>query len=177
MNSIVFTMCGVWFWLTRRRRIRDYSSAAYSLTLAHAHLLNDFRTRASIREHGNLLPDQLEALNILEAHAASTYLWATRFDSLRQCCRYIAEELTPAIVAPAPARRPRLVLAPSRSAAIRVRFRLPRPNRLPELARFLNAEDSGALWNRALSMWPIRRSHPALAAVQAKQQQLPLKAA
>jgi hypothetical protein len=176
MDEMVLAICGVWFWMTRRRRIRDYSSAAYTLTLAHAYLLGDFSSRASNRDRGNLLPDQIEALAILQNHAVSTYTWATRFESLRQCCRYVAQELTP-IAKPLPAPRPHLVPALARSRSVRVRFALPRAQNLPQLVRFLRNEDSGSLWNRAASLWTLRRQSPSLASVPAEQQQLPLKAA
>jgi len=180
MDRIVLTMCGVWFWLTRRRRIKAYSSAAYTLTLAHARLQREFYAQASTRDRGTLLPGQLEALGILESHAISTYQWASRFHSLRECCRFVFGELHPPILtaprkAPLPALRPQLVGERARSSSLSGGFASPGMNPWTALLRF--APDASALWTRAISILPVRRSQPALSTSATEQQPLPLKAA
>lgn len=181
MDTIVLAMCGVWFWLTRGRRIRDYRSAAYTLTVARACLQNEFGSHASTQDRGILLPSQIEALEILEAHASSTYQMADRFHSLRECCRYVAQELTPLTHKPqvtAPVLRPHLVHpVAARSSAVRIRLALPRTGLQPGFLRPLVAWDLVALWKQAVSIWPLRRSSPTLTAATAEQQPLPLKAA
>jgi len=142
MNRIVFALCGIWVWITRRRRMEVYAEAAKTLELAHACLLRDFFSRASTSDRGALLPHQAEALALLEHHATMTYIAVSRFPSLRWCLSFVAEELSrfapaPALSAPRPAFRP---------ATIRVRYRLPRVADFPVLARFLRNEASGAVW-------------------------------
>jgi len=182
MDKIVFSLCGLWFWLTRRRRVRAYSRAAATLELAHAYLLRDFTSHASTRDRGLLLPQQSEALSVLLHHAVTTYLTAIRFNSLRECCRYVGQELGAATTAPqhspalAPARAPRLVPAFRRRATARVRFAVPGAGLVPAFTRFLRAENSGAFWDRAISIWPVRRPRPVLVSA-SSDQQLPLKAA
>jgi len=182
MDRIVVTMCGVWFWLTRRRRIRAYSSAAYTLTLAHARLQREFYSQASTRDRGTLLPGQLEALGILESHAVSTYQWASRFDSLRECCRYVSGELRPPAItaprkAPVPALRPHLVGASLRSSSIWDSSRILAKHPLTGFRRIARTLDATTLWARTISTLPLRRSRPALSTGPAEQQPLPLKAA
>jgi len=176
------TMCGVWFWLTRRRRIRAYSSAAYTLTLAHARLQREFYSQASTRDRGTLLPGQLEALGILESHAVSTYQWASRFHSLRECCRYIFGEMRrPAIKNPRKARvaalRPHLVRELSRASHRWGWSGIRAMDPLTRFRRLLSTPDPTVLWARAVSILRIRRSRPALSTGPAEQQPLPLKAA
>src|SRR5438270_9186395 len=103
MDKIVLSICGMWFWLTRRRRVNAYSEAAATLELAHAYLVRDFSSRASTRDRGLLLPEQREALSILQNHAIDTYVAATRFASLGECCRFVADELAHFTPAPSPA--------------------------------------------------------------------------
>lgn len=175
MEKIVYILCGLWFWITRRRRVRVYSQAAATLELAHAHLLHDFSCHASTRDRGILLPQQSEALSILQNHAVSTYLTASSFDSIRECCRYVAEEYAhmTAVARTAPAGR--VIQLQPRPATVRIRFALP-ASRFQAAARFLRAQSVGALWHRTTVAWRLRRPQPALSPAPAEQQ-LPLKAA
>src|SRR6478609_1210176 len=93
MERVVVLLCGIWFWLTRRWRVDTYCAAAETLELAHAYLLRDFAGRASTRDRGILLPQDNEALSILQHHAVDTYVAATRFAKLTECCRFVAEEM------------------------------------------------------------------------------------
>jgi hypothetical protein len=186
MKRVVAYLCGLWFWLTRRRRVDVYCAAAETLELAHAYLLRDFASRASTRDRGLLLPQHNEALSILQNHAVETYVAATRLTKLRDCCRFVAEELrqldapavattrrpAPVVLRPVPATSGfRVRFAPNRV----LRFSLPGPARLPNFARFLSAETSGSIWDRPIGPWRIRSvADPALTAEPAKQ---PLKAA
>ncbi len=93
MERLVVYLCGLWFWLTRNHRSRPYQKAAEYLDAAKDYLVSDFYQRASTRDRGGLLPDQREAVDILErqrAHAAQT---SARFQSLAECVRMVAEEL------------------------------------------------------------------------------------
>ena len=159
MNRIVFALCGIWVWLTRRRRMEVYAEAAKTLELAHAALLREFASRASTSDRGGLLPQQQEALELLERHATMTYMAVTRFPSLRWCLSFVAEELGRLVPPPAtPAVRPAL-----RVASIRVRYRLPRITDFPAVARFVRAENSGVVWQSR--------------AIESSEPQAPLKAA
>jgi hypothetical protein len=163
-----------------------YCAAAETLELAHAYLVRDFAGRASTRDRGVLLPQHNEALSILQNHALETYVDATRLANLGDCCRFVAEELrqVDAAAAAATRRAVPLVLRPvPATAGFRIRFApnrvlrfsLPGPARLPNFARFLNAESSGSIWDRPIAPWRIRSvADPALTAEPAKQ---PLKAA
>ena len=167
MDRLAFALAGIWFWLTRRRRIEVYTEAARTLELAHAYLLHDFASRASTSDRGSLLPHQAEALTLLERHATTTYMTVTRIADFGRCRRFVAEELRRLNTAPViAAATPRVVKAPipiRLPAAVRVRYRLPRAADFPALARFLHTESSGALW-------PAR-------AIDSAKTQAPLKAA
>jgi hypothetical protein len=181
MEFFTLYLCGVWFWMTRRRRVTAYCAAAETLELAHAYLMYDFSRRPSTLDRGHLLPQQREALSILQQHATDTYVTATRFASLRECCRYVAAELrqVPAPVQVAPAAEPiRLVPAP---AKIRIRFAANRALRLvlptsaviPAFTRMLRAETSGSMWKRRpFGLWPVRNAE-----VNTTPAEQPLKAA
>ncbi len=102
METIVLYVCGFWFWLTRRFRMDAYTEAAETLRAARAYLARDFAGRASTRDRGQLLPEQLEAIAILDRHCAIASHASRRFDSLGECCRFVIEELTGAPPRPAP---------------------------------------------------------------------------
>lgn len=105
MEKLVLSLCGLWFWLTRKYRATQYREAAEWLTSAYNSLEADLYSRWSTRDRGYILPFQAEALSILELHSRSTVQTANRFESLLECCRFIAEEL--AGVPKARPRRPR----------------------------------------------------------------------
>jgi hypothetical protein len=157
MERIVLTLCGLWVWMTRRRRIAAYIAAAKTLEFAHAHLLHDFSSRASTSDRGTLVPHQIEALALLEKHATGTYIAVEQLSNLGRCCRFVAEELRERTQAPAlhpaavPAAAPlRFPAVPTwaRLARIRVRYRLPRLMDFPPIAkRLVGMESSGALWH------------------------------
>ncbi|HEX3569671.1 MAG TPA: hypothetical protein VHU44_02495 [Acidobacteriaceae bacterium] len=185
MDKIVLSICGLWFWMTRRRRVTAYSDAAATLELAHAYLLRDFYCRASTRDRGILLPHQTEALSILQNHAIDTYVAATRFSSLGECYRLVTDELSrfnSPPVRPTPVPVPSVSMDPPKPAVVRIRFAPARIfrfdilgiGRVPGLSRFLSAEGSGAPWKR--SAWRAHDAEPPLRAAPAEQQ-LPLKAA
>lgn len=164
MDRLVLALCGIWVWMTRRRRIAAYISAAKTLEFAHGHLLRDFTSRASTSDRGTLLPHQTEALSLLEGHAIETYFAATRLSNFVACCSFVAEDLRlrtntskPAVVTqPTPATVPAAVIPILTTAPkpifLRVRYRLPRLADLPAFARrFLRAETSGTVWQRESS--------------------------
>ena len=93
MEKFVLSLCGLWFWLTRKYRTTHYNQAAGTLNSALNYLSADFCTRASTRDRGFLLPHHAEAIAILERHAAVITKTSLRFDSLVECCRYVTEEL------------------------------------------------------------------------------------
>jgi hypothetical protein len=186
MDKMVIALCGIWFWLTRAWRVDTYCAAAETLELAHAYLLRDFAARASTRDRGILLPQHHEALSILQRHAIDTYVTATRFAKLRDCCRFVAEEMRAlAAPAPAPVARPAVAVLRPVSALSRLRIRfanrvlqfaLPASTRLRGFAHFLSAETWGCIWDRvSVGSWSLRPvADSALTAEPAKQ---PLKAA
>lgn len=94
METIVLSVYGLWFWLTRNYRASHYSKAASTLSSARSYLWRDFANRASTRDRGTLLPHQVEALDILERHSTLACRTSSRFESLSDCCRFITEELT-----------------------------------------------------------------------------------
>jgi len=94
METIIFAVYGLWFWLTRGYRASHYSEAASTLSSARSYLWRDFANRASTRDRGTLLPHQVEALDILERHSTLACRTSRRFESLSDCCRFINEELT-----------------------------------------------------------------------------------
>jgi hypothetical protein len=93
MESLILNLCGLWFWLTRKYRATQYSAIAGSLNSARVYLWSDYATRASTRDRGAMLPHQVEALTILERHGALVSQNSRRFDSLSDCCKFVAEEL------------------------------------------------------------------------------------
>jgi hypothetical protein len=101
METAVLHLCGLWFWLTRRFRMDSYREASEILKDARAYLVHDFAARASTRDRGGLLPDQIEALWLLERHAKLTARTVRRFESLSECCHFVIEELTGAPGRPA----------------------------------------------------------------------------
>jgi hypothetical protein len=164
METIVLSMCGFWFWLTRRYRVCAYSQAAGSLYSAHAYLVADFLRRASTRDRGALVPHQLEALDILQQHGTETYVSATRLASLRECCRLFREHMTEQYApAPEPVIQPRR--SPARLRPVRVRLNFSPlvrfwsglatyRNPIASFASFWNSELSGFMWRHAsLRMW------------------------
>ena len=94
METTILYICGLWFWLTRRFRMDSYAEAAEFLKAARIHLEQDFAARASTRERGHLLPDQIEALALLEQRSAIAAHTVHRLESLAECCRFVIEELT-----------------------------------------------------------------------------------
>jgi len=93
MEKLVLKLCGLWFWLTRKYRATRYSEVAGTLNSAWSYLSSDYTTRASTRDRGFLLPEQAEALTILQRHLALVDRTSRRFDSLSECCKFVAEEL------------------------------------------------------------------------------------
>jgi hypothetical protein len=93
MDKFVLSLCGLWFWLTRKYRTTLYSHAAGSLNSACDYLTSDFYNRASTRDRGFLLPHQAEALAILQRHAGLVAATSRRFSSLVECCKFVTEEL------------------------------------------------------------------------------------
>lgn len=94
METLVLNLYGLWFWLTRKYRATQYSEVAGTLSSARVYLWNDYATRASARDRGSLLPHQVEALTILDRHGAVVSRNSRRFNSLSNCCKFVAEELT-----------------------------------------------------------------------------------
>jgi hypothetical protein len=94
MEKLVLFLCGLWLWITRKRRSLLYREVAGTLNSAHLYLFSDYATRASTRDRGFLLPNQIEALTILERQVAVVSQTSSRFDSLTECCRIAIEELT-----------------------------------------------------------------------------------
>ena len=93
MEKLVLSLYGLWFWITRKYRATVYSEAAETLNAARSYLYSDFATRASTRDRGFLLPDQEEAIAILDRHGALVTDTSRRFDSLTECVKYVEEEL------------------------------------------------------------------------------------
>lgn len=93
MENVVLSLYGLWFWLTRKYRAAVYHDVANQLHSARIYLYSDYATRASTRDRGFLLPDQIEALNILDRHVALVANTTQRFDSLSECRKFVAEEL------------------------------------------------------------------------------------
>ena len=89
MENLVLSLYGLWFWLTRKYRAAVYSEVAQTLDSARLYLIADYATRA----RGFLLPDQAEAIRILDRHTAIVNHTSQRFDSLRECRKFVAEEL------------------------------------------------------------------------------------
>ena len=93
METLVLNLCGFWLWITRKSRTSRYSEVADTLTSARIYLWSDYATRASTQERGSLLPEQIEALTILERQATMVARTSRRFHSLSECRKLIAEEL------------------------------------------------------------------------------------
>ena len=110
METMVLYLYGFWFWLTRSFRMESYSEASDTLKAARAYLVHDFAHRASTRDRGGLLPEQTEALAMLDRHSKFAKRSARRFESLLECCRFVIEELTGTPAPPVP------IMLPSRSA-------------------------------------------------------------
>ena len=136
MEKVVLLLCGVWFWLTRKYRAKQYREAAEVLNAAHDSLEEDLWSWWSTRDRGYVLPNQAEALSILKHYSALTIDTAKRFDSLLECCRFVAEELAavPARVARQPQVAPALQPLPLPVAPIPV----------ATFQFFWNSERSGA---------------------------------
>jgi hypothetical protein len=92
METIVLNLCGLWLWLTRKRRTSEYGEVAELLNAAHTYLLSDYTTRASTLDRGSLLPQHREALVILERQAALVAHTSNRFASISECRKLISEE-------------------------------------------------------------------------------------
>ena len=117
METAILHLCGLWFWLTRSFRMDSYREASETLQDARAYLANDFAARASTRDRGGLLPDQIEALALLERHGKLAARTIRRFESLSECCHFVIEELTGAPAGPGP------IALPSRDAFTPVAIR------------------------------------------------------
>jgi len=102
METLILHLYGLWFWMTRKFRMESYQDAAVFLEAAYAHLEQDFIARASTLERGHPLPDQIEALALLQRHSTIAERTAQRLGSLAECCRFVIEELTGAPARPAP---------------------------------------------------------------------------
>ncbi len=70
-----------------------YRQVAEYLDSAKLYLIRDFDARASTRDRGGLLPDQREAVDILERRRALAFQTSGRFHSLTECVRMVSEEL------------------------------------------------------------------------------------
>jgi hypothetical protein len=93
LENLVLSLYGLWFWLTRKYRAAVYSEVADTLDSARAYLVADYAARASTRDRGFLLPNQVEALRILDRHTALVTRTSRRFDSLAECRKFVEEEL------------------------------------------------------------------------------------
>jgi hypothetical protein len=56
MENLVYSLYGLWFWLTRKYRAAVYNEVAQTLDSARTYLIADYATRASTRDRGSLLP-------------------------------------------------------------------------------------------------------------------------
>ena len=93
METVVLHLCGLWLWLTRKSRTSRYSEVAHTLNSAWSYLWSDYATRASTLDRGFLLPEQTEALTILDRQAALVSETSSRFHSLSECRKLITEVL------------------------------------------------------------------------------------
>ena len=93
MESLVLNLCSLWLWITRESRTSEYSEVAEKLTAARTYLWSDYATRASTLDRGSLLPEQAEALTILERQATLISQTSRRFYSLSECRKFVTEEL------------------------------------------------------------------------------------
>src|SRR6185437_14176896 len=126
METIVLYICGFWFWLTRNFRMDSYREAGATLKAARAYLVRDFAHRASTRDRGHLLPDQIEALALLDRHSRFATRTVRRLESLSECCHFVIEELTGAPPRPVP------IALPSRIAFTPVAVRTALTSLLPD---------------------------------------------
>jgi hypothetical protein len=158
MEAFVFSVYGLWFWLTRSYRTARYREAADTLKTARLYLLNDFGTRASTRDRGYMLSHHVEALDLLARHSAFAVQTSRRFASLNECRRFIVEELIgpqPAIDFSQPVsqiavpREPFFASIASRVSAL-VASGL---NSLPSLASFWNSESAGSIADLRHTRW------------------------
>jgi hypothetical protein len=94
LETLVFSLCGFWLWLTRKSRTSRYSEVADTLASARTYLWTDWTSRASTQARGFLLPEQAEALTILDRQAEFLAQTSRRFHSLRECRKLVVEELT-----------------------------------------------------------------------------------
>jgi hypothetical protein len=93
METLVVSVYGLWFWLTRKYRAAVYSEVAHTLDSARTYLITDYANRASTRARGFLLPYQVEALRILDCHTEFAARTSQRLHSLRECRKFVSEEL------------------------------------------------------------------------------------
>ena len=136
MEKLILSLCGFWFWLTRKYRATQYREAAEVLEAAYDSLAEDLYSRWSTRDRGYILPFQAEALYLLRRHSALTTDTANRFESLLECCRFVTEELT--------GLKAEHVLVPQSKPSLQPAFV---PAAIPPAARFRffwNADSSGA---------------------------------
>ena len=94
MAKTVLFVCGLWLWLTRKRRATRYGEVANSLQSARLYLFSDYATRASTQDRGYMLPEHVEALHILERQLGLVSRTSSRFHSLIECYRLATEEFT-----------------------------------------------------------------------------------
>ena len=184
METTVLYLCGFWFWLTRKHRVAAYSDAARQLELARRYLSQDFNSRASTCDRGRMLPQQLEALALLDHHAEQTLATASRFHNLIACCRFVAGELreatnaspirnsvpTSPVLLPQPAPiRVRITFAPARFLHVRV----PTTIHVSGMSSLLRREGSGATWYaRGFRPGKLRHVEPTVDAETYEPQQL-----
>ena len=94
METLVLNLCTLWLWMTRKSRTSEYTEVAEILTAARTYLWSDYATRASTLERGSLLPEQAEAIAILERQAVLVTNTSRRFHSLSECRKFVNEELS-----------------------------------------------------------------------------------
>jgi hypothetical protein len=93
MENLVYSLYGLWFWLTRKYRAAVYNEVAQTLDSARTYLFTDYATRASTRDRGFLLPAQVEALTILDRHGELVARTSRRFGTFGECRKFVTEEL------------------------------------------------------------------------------------
>jgi hypothetical protein len=93
VTRAVTAVVTAWFYLRRRHVLQRHREAAMQLWTAQRYLSNDFTSRASTRSRGYLLPEQLEALELLRQAAHDTLRRADDYLRLRTCYRRVREEL------------------------------------------------------------------------------------
>jgi hypothetical protein len=140
MEKLVYSIYGFWFWLTRKYRSAVYTEAATALAEAREYLWNDYATRASTVDRGWMLPEHLEALQVLDRHSALAARTSSRFESLTECTRFITEELAEM---PAQNPVPATGLAVAESAPLPSAAKQTLPS-FASLADFLTSDEAGA---------------------------------